>query len=433
MENTIKQRRRVWGKSSCLALTGLVFGLSASAVSPLIATAQSAECQNGNVKALIVGDTSGRLGVLGPHQARGTQAAVDVINEEGGLLGCKIELAVHDDQLDPAISIRELKKAIATDRPNVVFGPTLSSSLLGMTKVTNAQKIPMFSGAASDAQFVMDDPQPGNYMAITTLYQDGRAAAQYLAETGKCKRYGLLYPDIVAGRDIVAAFRDQLNHVQPAAEFVVDQPYNLQNKDFGAIVQVIAGAAPDCVFGNLLGADLGTVYKVWKQKNLKILTMFYPDTASLKAIGNGNLPDNTHGVMRANVKTMAATPIGRKFTERYKAANNGEAPDEWAYAAASAVQMWGALVVAAGSFDFDQLDATAGKGGQTFDSVFGDDIEILPNHQANVWTSVGQIVDDSELGYPYWSDESKHVWMRDVISKELYESILAGKISTHAK
>lgn len=433
MTRCMKQDVGISGWVPNLALIGTIIGLAAAAFGPSAASAQSAECQNGEVKALIIGDVSGRLGVLGPSQASGTQAAIDIINKEGGLLGCNVKLTVQDDQLDPAVSIRELKKAIMTNRPNVVFGPTLSSSLLGMAKVTNDQKIPLFSGAASDAQFVMDDPQPGNYLAITTLYQDGRASAKYLAETGKCKSYGLLYPDIVAGRDAVAAFRDQLKQVQPDAKVIVDQPYNLQTKDFGSIIQMIAGVAPDCVFGNLLGADVGTVYKLWKQKNLKILTMFYPDTASLKAVGNGNLPENTYGVMRANVKTMSKTPVGQKFTEAYKAANEGSAPDEWAYTAASAVQMWAALVTAAGSFDFDKLDVAASKGGQTFDSVFGDGIEILPNHQANAWTSVGEIVDDSNLGYPYWSDESKQVWTKDVISQDLYESILAGKVSTHAK
>lgn len=423
---------RDWRTSRSMrtVLGSFTLGLMGAAFSSGIASAETGGCVNGEAQALIVSDVSGRLGVLGPSQSTASQTVIDLINKDGGLLGCKVKLTIKDEQLDPAVAVRELKKAIATNKPNVVFGPTLSSSMLSMAKITNAQGIPLFSGEGGDAQFVMDAREPGNYMAISTLYQDGRAAAKYLVESGKCKRYGFLYPDIVAGRDIVSAFRGQLAESQPDAQIVVDQPYNLQNKDFGAIIQAISSKSPDCVFGNLLGPDLGSVYKIWNQRKLDILTMFYPDTATLKAVGNGNLPANTYGVMRANVKTMAATPVGREFTEAYKAANNGAAPDEWAYAAASAVQMWASMVKAAGSFDYNALDTAAKKGGLTFDSVYGDGVEIMPNHQANAWSNVGPVVDDSELGHPYWSSDSKAMWTKDVIPQPLYEAILSGKTST---
>ncbi|MBB6469872.1 ABC-type branched-subunit amino acid transport system substrate-binding protein [Aminobacter lissarensis] len=412
------------------ALGGITISLVAAVLSAGTAAAETSSCANGEAQALIVSDVSGRLGVLGPSQASATQTAIDLINKDGGLLGCKVSLTIKDEQLDPAVAVRELKKAIATNKPNVVFGPTLSSSMLSMAKITNAQEIPLFSGEGADAQFVMDAREPGNYMAISTLYQDGRAAAKYLIESGKCKRYGFLYPDIVAGRDVVSAFRGQLTESQPDAQIVVDQPYNLQNKDFGAIIQAISSKSPDCVFGNLLGPDLGSVYKIWNQRKLDILTMFYPDTATLKAVGNGNLPANTYGVMRANVKIMSETPVGKEFTEAYKAANGGSTPDEWAYAAASAVQMWASVVKAAGSFDYNAMDAAVKKGGLTFDSVYGNDTEIMPNHQANAWSNVGPIVDDSQLGHPYWSSDSKSMLMKDVIQQPLYDSILAGKSST---
>lgn len=389
-------------------------------------------CPNGGeIQALIVSDIAGKLGVLGPSQTNATKVALDLLNKDGGVLGCKVALTVKDEQLDPAVAVRELRKAISTNKPQVVFGPTLSSSLLSMSQVANIQKIPVFSGTGGDAAFVMDDRQPGNYTAISTMFQDGRASAKYLAESGKCKKYGFLYPDIVSGRDVVLAFKTALKESQPDAQIVVDQPYKLDSKDFGSIAQVISNAAPDCVFGNVLGADLGTVYKVWNQRNLNILTMFFPDSATLAAIGNGNVPPNAYGVMRANVQKMTSTPKGKQFIDAYKAEFGTDA-DEWGLAAAAAVDMWAAVVTAANSFDYDEMAEVTDKGGVTFDSVYGEKLQIWPNHQANVWTSIGPLVDNPELGHPYWTNDSGQIWTADVVSKQLLDDILAGKVSTVA-
>ncbi|MGE0238618.1 MAG: ABC transporter substrate-binding protein [Parvibaculaceae bacterium] len=419
------------GKWARKYLAPLLCALSITALASAKAAVANELCPEGEVQALIVSDIAGKLGVLGPSQSNATKVVVDMINKDGGLLGCKINLTIKDEQLDPAVAVRELRKAISTNKPQVVFGPTLSSSLLSMSQVANAQKIPVFSGTGGDGAFIMDDRQPGNYTAITTLYQDGRAAAKYLADSGKCKKYGFLYPDIVSGRNAVLAFRTALKDAQPDAEIVVDQPYKLDNKDFGSIAQVISNAQADCVFGNVLGADLGTVYKVWNQRKLEILTMFMPDSATLAAIGNGNVPPNAHGIMRANVQRMTELPLGGKFAAAYKAEIGSDA-DEWGFAAASAVYMWAAIAKAANSFDYDKLAAAAGSGTLTFDSIYGDKIEIWANHQANVWSSIGPLADNTTLGYPYWTAEAKQIWTSDVISKQLLEDILSGKVSTVA-
>lgn len=419
---SIRRKAATFQVLSVVAVTALVVGSPVSA---------QELCPGGEVQALIVSDISGKLGVLGPSQSNATKVALDLINQDGGVLGCKVSLTIKDEQLDPAVAVRELRKAISTNKPQVVFGPTLSSSLLSMSQVANAQKIPVFSGTGGDAAFVLDDRQPGNYTAIPTLFQDGRAAAKYLVDSGKCKSYGLLYPDIVSGRNAALAFKTKLKELKPDLTITVEQPYKLDNKDFGSISQVISNAGADCVFGNVLGADLGTVYKVWNQRKLDILTMFMPDSATLAAIGNGNVPPNAHGIMRANVQQMLELPLGEKFRTAYKA-EIGSEPDEWGFAAASAVHMWAAIAKAANSFDYYKMAEATEKGGLTFDSVYGDNLEIWPNHQADVWSTIGPLSDNTKLGYPYWADESQKIWTGDVISEELISEILAGKFSTVA-
>lgn len=386
--------------------------------------------EGGTVEAFQVNDVTGKTGALGTGQVKGTQAAVELVNDDGGVLGCRVNLTLKDEQLDPAVAVRELRQAVASNKPQVVFGPSLSGSQLAMAEVTNAVKVPFFSGTGGDAQFVVEKFEPGNYLAIPTLYHEGRAAAKYSSESLDCQSYGFMYPDIVAGHDLAAAFKGALEEYAPDAEVVIEQAYSLENTNLGPVVQAIASAAPDCVFGNTLGPNLVTAYQLWQQRGLDIQTIFYPDQDTLESIGDGPVPAGSYGLARSNVDTAMGTTRGKAFIEKFEELNDGAGPNEWGLGAAAAVDMWAAVVEAAGSFDYEDMAATVAEGDVTFDSPYGDDIEILENHQADVWAAIAPVEADAELGRPNFAGEATQVWMHDVISGQLLKDILDGKVKT---
>ncbi|MER2137664.1 MAG: ABC transporter substrate-binding protein, partial [Arthrobacter sp.] len=68
---------------------------------------------------LVLGALSaeGVLGINASTSVLSAEAAVDVINEEGGILGRDVEIKIVDDQADPTVAVTLVREAINSDTP----------------------------------------------------------------------------------------------------------------------------------------------------------------------------------------------------------------------------------------------------------------------------------------------------------------------------
>ena len=64
---------------------------------------------------------TGAYATSGQNQLRGYQLCVKHMNEKGGVLGRKLELAVYDDATDPATAVRLYEKLITRDKVDLVL------------------------------------------------------------------------------------------------------------------------------------------------------------------------------------------------------------------------------------------------------------------------------------------------------------------------
>src|SRR4029450_3091142 len=82
----------------------------------------------------------------GENWRLGVEMAVAEINEDGGILGCQIELDPQDPQGDPDVS-RQVVADQAEEDPYVFLGTVFSAStIVNMVEAQRAE-IPMFVGA----------------------------------------------------------------------------------------------------------------------------------------------------------------------------------------------------------------------------------------------------------------------------------------------
>ena len=108
----------------------------------LVGTLAACPGAKGEIVIGVVGPLSGPLGFVGEAQRRGAEIAVDSLNDEGGIKGRKVRLAVRDDADFSRITgiLRDLtlrEKAIA------IIGPETATPVLSPSSPTARARVPV--------------------------------------------------------------------------------------------------------------------------------------------------------------------------------------------------------------------------------------------------------------------------------------------------
>lgn len=97
----------------------------------------------------LVAPFTGTGSILGDYIKKATILAVEEINATGGVLGQKIELIVYDDSANPSVAATVVRRALFNDKVIAIFGPNMSSCVLGVHELAKQAKVPMLVGATS--------------------------------------------------------------------------------------------------------------------------------------------------------------------------------------------------------------------------------------------------------------------------------------------
>ncbi|HSB69690.1 MAG TPA: ABC transporter substrate-binding protein, partial [Candidatus Methylomirabilis sp.] len=92
---------------------------------------------------------TGTYAALGQNQNRGYQLCAKHVNEQGGVLGRKIEFVLYDDQSQPATGVRLYEKLITQDKVDAILGPYSSAITEAVANVNEKYKMPMVAPMAS--------------------------------------------------------------------------------------------------------------------------------------------------------------------------------------------------------------------------------------------------------------------------------------------
>ncbi|MDH4327801.1 MAG: penicillin-binding protein activator, partial [Nitrospira sp.] len=145
---------------------------------------------------------SGRLGVFSNDVLEGIQLALERAREQTGMP--TIGLIVKDQDADREGFLDDLSALLTEDRPLVVIGPMLSKNLPVMAELAQRTRIPLITPAAT----LPNIRRLGTYLFSTSLtyeLQAERIAAYAMKEQGY-RRFCILYPDTVYGRELARLF-----------------------------------------------------------------------------------------------------------------------------------------------------------------------------------------------------------------------------------
>jgi branched-chain amino acid transport system substrate-binding protein len=182
----------------------------------------------------------------GENWRLGVEMAVSEINDDGGLLGCQIELDPQDTQGDPDVS-RQVVADQAEDDPYVFLGTVFSAStIVNMVEAQRAE-IPMFVGAEAPSITDREENGDDDFIYRTSFGVDTAADkfVSYMVDQG-VGSVDLIYKNDefgAGGRDAYVAAFDEAG-----IDVGLDIQVQPDQTDQSAEVTQLAGGDADAIF-----------------------------------------------------------------------------------------------------------------------------------------------------------------------------------------
>jgi ABC-type branched-subunit amino acid transport system substrate-binding protein len=232
--------RRTW-LAAGLALAALAAGLSAA----------QAEKKYGPGAT----DTEIKLGQTmpysGPASAYGTIGKVEaayfqMINDEGGVNGRKINLISYDDGYSPPKTVEQVRKLVESDEVLATFQTLGTATNTAIQKYMNTKKVPMLFVSTGAAKFTDPKNFPWTIGYNPNYLTEAHVYAQYILKEKPEAKIALLTQNDDFGRDYVKGFKEALG--SKAGMIVAEATYEVTDPTVDSQVLKLKASGADVLF-----------------------------------------------------------------------------------------------------------------------------------------------------------------------------------------
>jgi branched-chain amino acid transport system substrate-binding protein len=332
------------------------------------------------IKLAIVEPLSGNFKDIGERYASGVEFGVEKINEQGGLLGKKVELIKIDSEVKPDVAVRKARNHILKDNVKYFAGGTGSSVGAAMSLLAQKNNVLFFSYGMDAASLTGQKCSRNFFRACCNTDTHSYALAKWVADKG-FKKVCTIAQDYSFGKEATAAFKKKLKELNPSAKIVAELYHPLGEKDFAPYVTQILSAGPDIIFTSNWGNDLSLLLKQAFQLGLKTKFACYylNDPNVITAVANDQA---VVGSMASEVYMLTIpTEANKKFITDYHKAK-GKYPAGLIGKGYMAVMFWAEAMKKAGK---DNVDAVIKAWeGLKFNGPAGEWVMRACDHQAQV-------------------------------------------------
>ena len=179
-----------------------------------------------------------------------TQTAFfNMINEQGGVNGRRINFISYDDGYSPPKTVEQVRKLVESDGVLLLFNTLGTPTNTAIHKYCNAKKVPQLFVATGATKW--GDPKHFPWtMGWQPNYQsEGHIYASYLKEHQPNGKIGILYQNDDYGKDYVKGLKDELGD-KAKAMIVAELPYETTDPTVNSQIVSLKGAGAD-VFYNV--------------------------------------------------------------------------------------------------------------------------------------------------------------------------------------
>lgn len=227
---------RRWGLPLCMMGMLLVFpaaGLGGEAKAP--------------VRIGVVQPLTGNAAYQGTNLLDGIKVAVDEINGRGGILGGrKVEVAVEDDQCNPAQATAVTKKLI-TEGHRIIVGALCSSATFAVLEVTKKENVVQVA-PLSYAPGLTEQGARFFFRTSSNSLIIARGFAEFIAKNEKPgSTIALLVVNDDWGRSDAAAFVKDFERLGNP-KVVFNGTFNFQDSDFSTVLSKIKALKPNAMY-----------------------------------------------------------------------------------------------------------------------------------------------------------------------------------------
>lgn len=328
----------------------------------------------GSEDTIIIGSALCQTGIQAPLDEpalRGAQLAVDVLNENGGILGKQVELVAMDGKSDP-VTVGNVAKQLIDDGAAAIIAPSdfdfggpasQAAQDAGLVGISPCASSPLYGSAAlGDKQFTMS-------MWNTTM---GAVTAEYAYNELGFRSVYVITDDFIdytksLSRYFIVAFEDL------GGEVIFEDTYTQGQADVSAQLARIKALdeAPDFIYVSSYMPDLSLIIRTLRESGVTVPVMggdSYDDPALFDALGaeyGSDVYFDTHGFM-----SDEGNPNYSEFAEAYEA-KFGDAPDAlWIMPGYDAVMVLAQAMEEAGSTDGAEMAKAMEE--TTFDLLTGE-------------------------------------------------------------
>lgn len=331
-----------------LVAAGLLLGVSAEARADVVIG--------------VAGPMSGAFAPVGEAMRVGVEAAVQRLNDAGGIAGERIVVEVLDDKCEGETGAAVANQFVGRGAVLVV-GHACTAAALPAAEVYAENEVVMISPAASNPRFTDERVGPGIFRMAARSDQQPMAIAAYLTERFGDRRVAFVHDGSVYGQGLVDAARQAFEGSGGSA--VMTESFTPGERSQNALIGQIQDAAVSAVVVGGLQADTALIASELRRRGL--------DAA---VIGGEALALDEFRDLAGEAGEGVAFAIPRDWREVPDAASivgafrqDGLEPTGPVLPAYAAVQAYAQAVEAAGGLAFGPVvEALSSQG---FDTVVG--------------------------------------------------------------
>ncbi|MFT8349419.1 ABC transporter substrate-binding protein [Clostridium saccharoperbutylacetonicum] len=250
--------KKIFGVVTVIAMTAtMVMGCSETAK---VSSNGGSSASGDTIKIGGVFPLTGDVPSIGSAMDNGAKLAIKEINDNGGVLGKKLEIISEDDQNQAATAPNAITKLITQDKVSAVVGTYASKCSIPMAAVAKDMKTVMITPVSTNEKVTTEG---GDYVFRACFIDplQGKVGAKFAAENLKAKKVAMLYD---VGNDYCVGISKEFKKNFEAAGGTVayEKTYNAGESDFKAFLTEIKDLNVDAIY---LPDNYSTVGLIAKQ------------------------------------------------------------------------------------------------------------------------------------------------------------------------
>ena len=188
-----------------------------------------------------------------PYRAA-VEMALEEINQQGGLLGRKVEVLFRDDKLRPDEGIKHAQELVLQERVEFLMGTFSSAVGLAVSDFALKQKVLFLAAEPLTDALTWQKGHRYVFRVRPNTWEQGRLLAERAAKLPHVK-WANIGPDYEYGHKAWEGFWTRLQELKPAVADVSSSFPKLGAGQYVDQINKLVAAGPEAVFTSLFGGD----------------------------------------------------------------------------------------------------------------------------------------------------------------------------------